>query len=234
MPPPAHSGERTEPARARPVPFWRHGFAPPPATSPRVFVEAVPRRRAFSSARTVSCTSGMLKPASNAPASRVTVPPPSFGALRGELLALAIGPDLHRPAAGPGHGAPDQQQVLLGQHVDHGQATLGDPAPAHPAGTAQPLEYTGGRGGGADRARRPDVVRAVGGGAPLEVVALDRALEALALGAPRDLHLVAGGERVRGHRLAHEQLAHLVAELSDMPVGTCVGLLQVTELGFGE
>src|SRR3712207_8610481 len=44
-----------------PVPFWRHGLAPPPRTSPRVLVAAVPCRRALSSARTDSCTSGPLK-----------------------------------------------------------------------------------------------------------------------------------------------------------------------------
>src|SRR3954465_14110007 len=30
MPPPVQIGERDEPARARPGPFWRHGLAPPP------------------------------------------------------------------------------------------------------------------------------------------------------------------------------------------------------------
>ena len=40
----APQGERMEPARARPVPFWRHGFLPPPRTSPRVLVECVPWR----------------------------------------------------------------------------------------------------------------------------------------------------------------------------------------------
>ena len=53
IPPPVQIGERFEPARARPVPFWRHGLAPPPETIPRVFVAAVPRRRAACSARTV-------------------------------------------------------------------------------------------------------------------------------------------------------------------------------------
>src|SRR4051795_8380984 len=58
MPPPAKCGARIEPWRARPVPFWRHGLLPPPRTLPRVFVDAVPWRRALSSARTHSCTSG--------------------------------------------------------------------------------------------------------------------------------------------------------------------------------
>src|SRR5262245_20545029 len=43
-PPPAHNGERNEPARARPVPFCRHGFLFVPATSPTVLVQAVPIR----------------------------------------------------------------------------------------------------------------------------------------------------------------------------------------------
>src|SRR5215469_3743751 len=44
-PPPAHKGDRNEPARARPVPFCRHGFLLVPATSPTVLVLAVPLRR---------------------------------------------------------------------------------------------------------------------------------------------------------------------------------------------
>src|SRR5919201_837019 len=34
-PPPVQCGARVVPARARPVPFWRHGFERPPATSER-------------------------------------------------------------------------------------------------------------------------------------------------------------------------------------------------------
>jgi hypothetical protein len=52
-PPPVQMGERLDPARARPVPFWRQGLAPPPETMPRVLVAAVPRRRAACSARTL-------------------------------------------------------------------------------------------------------------------------------------------------------------------------------------
>src|SRR5690606_26064844 len=50
MPPPRHCGDRIEPWRARPVPFWRHGLRPPPLTCPRVLVSLVPRR-AFASWR---------------------------------------------------------------------------------------------------------------------------------------------------------------------------------------
>src|ERR1700761_5394682 len=99
VPPPVHTGEREDPARARPVPFWRHGLAPPPETLPRVLVACVPCRRALSSARTVSCTSGMLKAASNAAASSLAVPPPSLGAV------LGIGAHLHGRALGAGDRA---------------------------------------------------------------------------------------------------------------------------------
>src|SRR3954469_2907245 len=47
-PPPRQIGERLEPARARPVPFWAHGLAPPPRASLRVLVDCVPARRAAS------------------------------------------------------------------------------------------------------------------------------------------------------------------------------------------
>ncbi len=41
-PPPGRSGVRLLPIRALPVPFWAYGFLPPPRTSARVFVLAVP------------------------------------------------------------------------------------------------------------------------------------------------------------------------------------------------
>src|SRR5206468_4073302 len=43
-PPWRHWGDRVDPWRARPVPFWRHGFAPPPATRERFFVALVAGR----------------------------------------------------------------------------------------------------------------------------------------------------------------------------------------------
>src|SRR5271169_648680 len=45
MEPCRHSELRMLPTRARPVPFCRQGFLPPPETSPRLLVECVPRRR---------------------------------------------------------------------------------------------------------------------------------------------------------------------------------------------
>src|SRR3954471_20074390 len=226
MPPPAKCGARIEPWRARPVPFWRHGLAPPPRTLPRVFVDAVPWRRALSSARTDSCTSGPLKRAPNAVSSRSTLfePPRTF--------ALAIGADLHDAVARPGYGAADHQEVRAGVDADDLEALLRDALVAHLAGAADALEHAGRVRGGADRARRADVVRAVRDGAAGEVVTLDGALEALALRGPGDLHLVAGLERLDRHGVADGQLAGLVAELDDVLHRRGVGLAQVAELAL--
>src|SRR3954471_9089158 len=229
MPPPAKCGARIEPWRARPVPFWRHGFAPPPRTLPRVLVAWVPWRRAASSARTDSCTSGSWDSAPRAASSSVT-----FLLAAPRTGALAIGPYLHHAIARAGHGAAHEQQVLGRADVDDGDAALGDALVAHLAGEAHPLEHARGRGRGADRARRAHVVRAVALGPGLEPVALDRALEALALRGPGDLDLLAGLEGLDRDGLADQQLAGLVAELHDVLHRRRVGLAQMAELGLRE
>src|SRR6476469_3271105 len=99
------------PARARPVPFWRHGFALPPATNPRLFADCVPARRAFSSARTASWTRCGFTSEPNTPsssvASRVDEPLiPRRGALGAATLLL---PDLDDAVLGARHRALDEQ-----------------------------------------------------------------------------------------------------------------------------
>src|SRR6201995_5094777 len=121
----------------------------------------------------------MLKRASNAAGSRSTVPAPSTEAV------LGIGPYLHDAPTRAGNCASNEQQVALGHHLDDRQAPLGHAAAAHPAGTANALEYARRRRRCADRPRCTDVVRAVRLGAALEVVAADRALAAFALRAAR-------------------------------------------------
>src|SRR5947209_3427426 len=170
----------------------------------------------------------MLKEASKAPASRATEPPPSRGA------CLGIGTHLHRAALGPGHGAAQQQQVLPGDDLDHGQPALGDPPAAHATRAADAAKDARGRSRGADRAWRAHVMRAVRLGTAGKVVALDRALKALALGLARDLDAVADLEGVHGHGLSDQELAGLVAELRQVTVGGGVRLAQVTELGLRE
>src|SRR5436190_5052145 len=224
-PPPAQIGERIEPARARPVPFCRHGLAPPPRTRARVRVAAVPWRRALSSARTASCTSASLKRAPNASASSSTPAP--------DLLtqgALTIGPDLHAAAPGAGDRPPHEQQVVPGNHLDDLEPALGNPLAAHAAGTLDALEHTRRGGRGAHRARRTDVVRAVTRRPAGEVVALDRALEALALRCAGDLHELAGFELLHGHLVADRQLTGLVAKLRHVAQGRRIRLLEMAEL----
>src|SRR3954454_25355199 len=228
MPPPAKCGARLEPWRAPPVPFCRHGFAPPPRTLPRVFVNDVPRRRALSSARTDSWTSGPLKRAPKATSSRSTLPePPS-------TLALAIGAHLHHAVARPGDRAADHQQVVAGVDAHDLEAALRDALVAHLARPADALEHARGVGGGADGARRAHVVRAVADGAAGEVVALDGALEALALRDAGDLDLVAGLEGLDRDGLPDGELAGLVTELDEVLHRRRVGLAQVAELGLRE
>ena len=63
MPPPVQIGERDEPARARPVPFWRHGFAPPPRTSPRRYtfkINKKEKRAALRSALSLHAERGSI------------------------------------------------------------------------------------------------------------------------------------------------------------------------------
>src|SRR5207249_2197721 len=104
---------------------------------------------------------------------------------------LVVLPDLDEGVLVSRHRALDEQQVPLRIGGVDRQADLRDPLAAHPAGHPDPLEHARRRRRGADRARLADVVRAVALRAALEVVALDRALEALADRDARDLHLLA-------------------------------------------
>ena len=73
-PPPTQIGERDEPARARPVPFWRNGLVPPPRTSARVLVDWVPERAAASWAVTTWWSTAWLGSMPNSDGSRSTGP----------------------------------------------------------------------------------------------------------------------------------------------------------------
>src|SRR3954452_9522511 len=105
-------GERDEPARARPVPFWRHGLAAPPRTLLGVLVACVPWRRAASSARTDSCTSGPLNRAPKTASSSVAV------LVAPRIVALVSGADLHHAVARAGDRAADEHDVLGGVELD--------------------------------------------------------------------------------------------------------------------
>src|SRR6185503_11281008 len=117
-------GARIVPARARPVPFWRHGLPRPPATSPRLFADCVPARRAFISARTASWTrcgftSDPKTPSSSAFSREDWPVTPSSGALGAATLLLS---DLDDAVLRPRNRTPDEQEVALGVDRVHGQA----------------------------------------------------------------------------------------------------------------
>ena len=137
--------------------------------------------------------------------------------------------------AGPGTAPRTNSRFSLGAHLDDLEAALGDALVAHLAWSANALEDARGRRRGADRARRADVVGAVAGRAAAEAVALDRALEALALRDPGDLDALAGLEHADTSTVSptarpapSPRNSHEVAQRRR------VGLRQVAELGLGQ
>src|SRR5919197_1224635 len=150
------------------------------------------------------------------------------------MVPSPIAAHLHDAAWRPRHRPAHEQEVVLGDDLDDLEAALGHAAAAHAARPADALEHARRRGRRADRAGLADVVRAVALGAGGEVVALDRALEALALRGPRDLDHLAGLEDVDPDLVADLQLARLAAELGQPPQRWRPGLAQVPELGLGQ
>src|SRR5262245_41688695 len=223
------------PARARPVPFWRHGLPRPPATMPRLLPALVPARRELSSARTASWTRCGLISAAKIDSSSAwsRADSPSTFRTGAVVLATALLTDLHDRVLRAGNGALDEQKVVLGVDFLDGQTNLGDALAAEPAGHADPLEHARGGRGSADRAWLPDVVGAVGLGAAAEVVPLDRAREPLADRDAGDLHVVAGLEGFHGHRLTGSQLG-LAAKLDEVPVRRHAGLGEVPHCRLGQ
>src|SRR5262249_17925934 len=113
-PPPVNWGARVVPARARPVPFWRHGFARPPETRPRDLAARGPACSGFNSARPGSWTRcgfpSAAKTDSSSSTLRVDLPVVSrSGALVATVASVL--PDLEQPALRPRHGALDEKQV---------------------------------------------------------------------------------------------------------------------------
>src|SRR5437899_1648390 len=136
-------GERIEPARARPVPFCRHGFLPPPEMNPRVLVDAVPERRLAICIFTASCKIDLSPVRPNtAPAtsisprrSRAAENSGTFTAsggftasryLRSAISRLRLADvflgrviNHHHRAVGSRHRTGDQDRVVVGQNLEH-------------------------------------------------------------------------------------------------------------------
>src|SRR5581483_11246917 len=197
-----------EPWRARPVPFWRYGFLPPPRTSPRFFVLCVPWRAAASWATTTWWISGMLTLASKISAGSSTVPTVSPAGERTLMVLIASGPlgrgaDQDEAAVRTGDGALDEQQALVRVNGVDGQVLGGHALVAHAAGHAQALEHAARGGAATDGAGRAVLaLGAVRGAEAAEAVALHDTGGALALAGAGHVDLGARLEHLGGDLLA--------------------------------
>src|SRR3954470_18895762 len=149
-------------------------------------------------------------------------------------MALGLSPALDDGALRARNRAAQQKDVLIGEHVDDLETALGDALVAHLARAADALEHARRRGRRTDRARGAHVVRAVGHGAAAEAVALDRALEALALRDARDLDFLALLEDVDGQLLADLEALAFATELAQVAQRGVARLLDVAELRLRE
>src|SRR5215470_1740071 len=135
-----------EPTRARPVPFWRHSLRPAPETSLFSLTLCVPARCPARYHREASCSRcGFTLAPKTASASSTS---PTFFPFRLttsttgmisfllpiSLLRLLRLADEDVLAARAGHRSADQQQVLVGVHLDHLQVLGGHLLVAHVPG----------------------------------------------------------------------------------------------------
>src|SRR5208282_721127 len=222
-------GDRVDPARARPVPFCRHGLRPPPEMSPLVLVDAVPERRLASCIRTASCSSD--RSPSRPKTAPATSSSPTFswaaeysGSLTGDrfLVRSGIGhPHIgaaaraggvmndEQSAVGSGHRARDDDCVVAGKYLEHLEIQDGGSLIAHLPRHPHPFAHASGIRAVTDRSAVAEIlVGAVRAGEAGEVVALDDAGVAVALGDAGYIDLVADLEHVGSRdRLSELQLA---------------------------
>src|SRR5207302_10655332 len=151
-----------EPCRARPVPFCRYGFLPPPATSPRVLVSAVPWRALACWATTAWCTTAWLgrmpKTRSSRSMVRTLVPRRSSTSVCMGLQLRQLA-DHDQATFRPGDGAPQRHDIAFGVDRQDAQVLDGHPLVAKVAGHAHVLEGAARGGPRAARARVPPAAR---------------------------------------------------------------------------
>ena len=211
-PPPTHCGARIEPCRARPVPFWRHGFLPPPRTSPRVLVECVPARMARQAGddhlvhqrhadRRLEHVGGQVARAGLVAGGVEDVDRGHRRAPFASAWRLDRRAHHHQAAVGTGDGAPDEQEVRARGRPGRprGSARVMRWLPVL-AGHPHALEHAGGRGARADRAGRAVLLARCRGCAPRPANPWRFMTpgEPLALGDADDVGLLAGREDVGG------------------------------------
>src|SRR6056297_2876751 len=228
-PPPANCGDRVEPWRALPVPFWRYGLAPPPDTSERVLVLWVPERRAASWAVTTWCITGTFGCTPKTSSSSSTSPASEPSIFFREMLAMSACLSCHLSglldgvahdddaAGGAGNRALDEQHVALGVGLDDLEVLGGDLLVAHVARHPLALEHPRREGARADGAGLAvalvvTVRRRLAG----EVVTLHHTGEALAPAGAGDVDERAGRDLLDGELLSDlESVDRVEAELDE-------------------
>ena len=141
-----------------------------------------------------------------------------------------------RPPLGPGTAPLTRRRPRSASPSTTSRFWRGDAAVAVLAGHLHALEHPGRRGAGADRTRRAVLlVVPVRRALALEVVALHRAGEALALADAGDVDPLAGTEHVGADHLADLEAGEVVdPQLGEVALRRRVGLLEVPELGLRE
>src|ERR1041385_126924 len=143
--------------------------------------------------------------------------------------------DDHVVALGAGHRALDQQQIVLVKHLDDLEVLRRAPDVPHVTGHFHPAHDRAGEQALADRAAAAmPAFRAVGAVTAGKMVALDDALEPLALRHADGINEIADGKNIRTDNVARLHVEGEVAELADALDRRAVEFLDVTEDGFGE
>src|ERR1700688_4377014 len=123
MPPCRQWGARVEPCRARPVPFWRHGFWFPPETKLRVLVWWVPWRWFARNVMTARCMTSSFTVPSNKASGSCTAACGAPAAEKCGASSMAARPlllaDREEAAHRAGHRTAHEQQVVGGVDADH-------------------------------------------------------------------------------------------------------------------
>src|SRR6266436_273460 len=250
LPPPRHSGLEVMPARARPVPFWRHGFLVERLTAPRSFCARVPRRAFAWNATTIWFTilssmarlgSALLRVGLRCRRGRLGGLRRGFrgrrlGGLGHGLGNLDRGPHDHVAPARTGHRALDEQELPLGIDADDLQIQNRAAHVAEVAGHALAGKYSrralvlAGRAGLVVRDRV-----AVGGAVGREMVTLDHAGKTLADGDALHVHLLPDLEDLDADLAADLQVGEVLgpgAEFAQRVAGFDARLGEMPGEGF--
>src|SRR5438093_11733023 len=134
-----------------------------------------------------------------------------------------------------GNGAPNQQDVIGFADLNDLEVLGGAPDLTHVAGHFHAAHDGAGEKALADSAGAAmPAFGAVSGVAPGEVVPLDDAFEAAALGDSDGIHVIAGRKEGRAERVAWLHLFGEIAKLLDAYDGRAIEVLDVAKEGFGD